>query len=107
MLWIPNESLKLVFNSYAIGQDNLAPAATRRSAGTTDTLVSRKMAATQAAIGSAWAPNAPVNWANVKRIHEDDSILVKYYDAKARAAPGVSEWRSASRWTSAANTAAA
>ena len=72
ILWIPNDSLKLVFNTYTLGQDNLA-------------------------IGSGYPnnggnPNAPIglpnpggtyiNYAHVTRYHEDDSVVWKYYDAK-------------------------
>jgi Putative beta-barrel porin-2, OmpL-like. bbp2/Carboxypeptidase regulatory-like domain len=71
VLWIPNDSIKLVFNSYFLGQDNLASGSGQPANGGNP----------NAAIGIA-NPNAPyVNYAKVQRIHEDDSILVKYYES--------------------------
>jgi Putative beta-barrel porin-2, OmpL-like. bbp2/Carboxypeptidase regulatory-like domain len=71
ILWIPNDSLKLVFNSYAIGQDNLASGSGYPA--------------------NSGNPNAPtglpnpggtyVNYANVTRVHEDDSVVWKYYES--------------------------
>jgi Putative beta-barrel porin-2, OmpL-like. bbp2/Carboxypeptidase regulatory-like domain len=71
ILWIPNDSLKLVFNTYTIGQDNLASGSGYPANG-----------------GN---PNAPtglpnpggtyVNYANVTRVHEDDSVLWKYFES--------------------------
>jgi hypothetical protein len=72
ILWIPNESFKLVLNSYAIGQDNLASGSGVPNNGGNP----------NADIGQP-NPNAPyINYAHVTRVHEDDSILWKYYDAK-------------------------
>jgi hypothetical protein len=31
----------------------------------------------------------PVDWSRVKRIHEEDSVLVKYYDAHGAGGAGV------------------
>jgi len=77
VLWIPNDSLKLVFNTYTLGQDNISnqftngvplnagPNGTQGSLYATETL-----------------PGTPsVNWSKVQRVHEDDSVLVKYYDS--------------------------
>ena len=33
----------------------------------------------------------PVNYANVTRVHEDDSVLVKYYDAHGQGGDGISK----------------
>jgi hypothetical protein len=72
ILWIPNESFKLVFNTYSIGQDNLASGSGVPNNGGNP----------NAAIGLP-NPNAPpINYANVTRVHEDDSLLWKYYEAK-------------------------
>jgi Putative beta-barrel porin-2, OmpL-like. bbp2/Carboxypeptidase regulatory-like domain len=81
ILWIPNESFKLVLNTYTIGEDNLAAGSGFPNNG-----------------GN---PNAPaglpnpggryVNYANVTRVHEDDSVLVKYYDAHGQNGAGVSK----------------
>ena len=82
VLWIPNDSLKLVFNSYAIGQDNLSyPVSNGQPANAGDPY---------AAVGTP-NPNAPpVDYSRVQRIHEDDSILVKYYDAHGQNGRGIS-----------------
>jgi hypothetical protein len=72
ILWIPNDSLKLVFNSYSIGEDNLAGGSGIPNNGGNP----------NAAIGQA-NPAAPfVNYAHVTRVHEDDSVVWKYYDEK-------------------------
>jgi hypothetical protein len=81
ILWIPNDSFKLVLNTYTIGEDNLATGSGFPNNG-----------------GN---PNAPaglpnpnghyINYANVTRVHEDDSILVKYYDAHGQNGAGVSK----------------
>jgi Putative beta-barrel porin-2, OmpL-like. bbp2 len=72
ILWIPSDRLKLVFNSYTLGQDNLASGSGVPNNG----------GSPNAAIGAP-NPAAPfINYRNVTRVHEDDSILWKYYDAK-------------------------
>jgi hypothetical protein len=81
ILWIPNDSFKLVLNTYTIGEDNLATGSGFPNNG-----------------GN---PNAPaglpnpnghyINYANVTRVHEDDSILLKYYDAHGQNGAGVSK----------------
>ncbi len=88
VLWIPNDSLKLVFNSYSIGQDNLASASGCPSSGGNP----------NASVGTSQINtitglcNVPtVNYANVTRVHEDDSILYKYYDAKGQNGLGISK----------------
>jgi hypothetical protein len=82
VLWIPNDSVKLVFNSYAIGQDNLSyPVSNGQPYNAGDRL---------AAVGT-FNPNAPpVDYSRVQRVHEDDSILVKYYDAHGQNGRGIS-----------------
>ena len=93
ILWIPNDSLKLVFNSYSIGQDNLnCQANSTVGAGTMDTLCRPQNGGNpNAAVGSYVGAGGPVDWSRVKRIHEDDSILVKYYDAHGKGGAGVSK----------------
>jgi hypothetical protein len=80
--WIPNDALKMVFNSYAIGEDNLSyPVSNGQpyNAGNPN-----------AAVGT-FNPNAPpVDYSRVQRVHEDDSILVKYYDAHGQNGLGIS-----------------
>ena len=80
ILWIPNDSLKLVFNTYSYGQDNLASGSGQPANGGNP----------NAPTGLP-NPNAPyVNYAKVQRVHEDDSILVKYYESNGQNGHGVS-----------------
>src|SRR5579871_2216286 len=72
VLWIPNDTFKLVLNSYSIGEDNLASGSGFPANGGNP----------NAAIGLANPGGTYVNYANVTRVHEDDSIEWKYYDAK-------------------------
>jgi hypothetical protein len=79
ILWIPNENFKLVFNTYSIGQDNLASGSGVPNNGGDPN-------------ASSGLPNpngTPINYANVTRVHEDDSLLWKYYEAKG--SPGLSK----------------
>ncbi|MBS0377574.1 MAG: TonB-dependent receptor [Proteobacteria bacterium] len=71
VLWIPNDRLKLVFNTYVLGQDNLASGSGFPANGGNP----------NAPIGQPNPGGTYVNYANVTRVHEDDSILWKYYDA--------------------------
>ena len=93
ILWIPNDSLKLVFNSYSIGQDNLScQTGGNGTVGTTDTLCQPQNGGNpHAAVGSYVGAGPAVNWSRVTRIHEDDSVLVKYYDAHGKGGAGVSK----------------
>ena len=80
VLWIPNDSLKLVFNTYSIGEDNLA----------TGSGVPNNGGDPNAPVGQP-NPNAPyINYAHVHRFHEDDSIVYKYYDSQGQNGRGVS-----------------
>ena len=72
VLWIPNDSFKLVFNTYTLGQDNLASGSGYPANGGNP----------NAAIGLPNPNGTYVNYARVTRVHEDDSLLWKYYDAK-------------------------
>ena len=88
ILWIPNDSFKLVLNTYAIGQDNLASGSGFPNNGGNP----------NAAIGAP-NPNAPfINYANVTRVHEDDSIVWKYYDARGSGGAGVSKMATSVTW---------
>jgi hypothetical protein len=93
ILWIPNDSLKLVFNSYSIGQDNLnCQTGGNGVRGTTDTLCQPQNGGNpNASAGSLVGAGRPIDYSRVKRIHEDDSILVKYYDARGKGGAGVSK----------------
>ncbi len=93
ILWIPNDSLKLVFNSYSIGQDNLnCQTGGNGIRGTADTLCQPQNGGNlNAAAGSLVGAGRPIDYSRVKRIHEDDSILVKYYDARGSGGAGVSK----------------
>jgi hypothetical protein len=72
ILWIPNDSIKLVFNTYAIGQDNLAGGSGYPNNGGNP----------NAPIGLPNRGGTYVNYAHVTRYHEDDSFLWKYYDPR-------------------------
>jgi Putative beta-barrel porin-2, OmpL-like. bbp2/Carboxypeptidase regulatory-like domain len=93
ILWIPNDSFKLVFNSYSIGQDNLdCQTNNPTGSGTVDTLCHPQNGGNpNASVGSYVGAGGPVDWSRVKRIHEDDSVLVKYYDAHGKGGNGVSK----------------
>ncbi|HLY66239.1 MAG TPA: TonB-dependent receptor, partial [Chloroflexota bacterium] len=87
VLWIPNENFKMVFNSYSIGQDNLASGSGVPNNG----------GSPNAAIGLP-NPVAPyINYANVTRVHEDDSLLWKYYEARD-SGPGLSKMATSITW---------
>jgi hypothetical protein len=91
ILWMPDDSLKLVFNSYSIGRDNLDCQA-NASQGTLDTLCQPQNGGSPtAAAGSLVGAGPPVDYSKVKRLHEDDSIEVKYYDARGAGGAGVSK----------------
>ena len=88
ILWIPNDSFKLVFNTYSIGQDNLA----------TGSGIPNNGGNPSAAIGAP-NPNAPyINYANVTRVHEDDSVEWKYFDARGSGGAGVSKMATSVTW---------
>jgi hypothetical protein len=93
ILWMPNDSLKLVFNSYSIGQDNLScQTAGNPGRGTTDSLCQpQNGGSANAPAGSLVGAGRPIDYSRVKRIHEDDSILVKYYDAHGMGGAGLSK----------------
>ena len=93
ILWIPNDSFKLVLNTYSIGQDNLnCQTAGNPACGTTDTLCQPQNGGNPyAAAGSLVGAGPPVDWSRVTRVHEDDSVLVKYYDAHGKGGAGVSK----------------
>ena len=72
ILWIPNDSLKMVWNTYTLGQDNFSSPLTNGHPYNGGNPL--------ADVGT-YNPNAPyVDWSRVQRVHEDDSILVKYYE---------------------------
>src|SRR3984957_7952295 len=100
VLWIPNNNVKLVFNSYSVGQDNLPCQANNNNGlGTTDVNCQPQNGGNpSAAAGSYAGAGPPVNYANVTRVHEDDSLLVKYYDAKGQGGNGVSKMAFSLTW---------
>ncbi len=81
VLWIPNDSFKLVFNTYMLGQDNLPSGSGFPNNGGNP----------NAPIGSPNPNGTYINYANVTRVHEDDSVLVKYYDARGEGGRGISK----------------
>jgi Putative beta-barrel porin-2, OmpL-like. bbp2/Carboxypeptidase regulatory-like domain len=88
ILWIPNDAFKLVLNSYAVGQDNLASGSGYPNNGGNP----------NAAIGLPNPDARYINYANVTRVHEDDSILWKYYDARGGGGAGVSKMATSVTW---------
>jgi hypothetical protein len=93
ILWIPNDRLKLVFNSYSVGQDNLpCQQISPTGQGTSNTNCQPQNGGNPfASVGSYVGAGPPVDYSRVKRVHEDDSVLVKYYDAKGQGGAGVSQ----------------
>ena len=93
ILWMPNDSLKLVFNGYSIGQDNLnCQSGGNGIRGTVDTLCQPQNGGDPSApAGSLVGAGPLINYSQVKRIHMDDSILVKYYDAHGNGGAGLSK----------------
>jgi hypothetical protein len=92
ILWMPNDALKLVFNSYSIGQDNLNCQSGNGARGTTDIACQPQNGGNpNASAGSLVGAGPPVDYSRVKRIHEDDSIEVKYYDARGMGGAGISK----------------
>jgi hypothetical protein len=80
VLWIPNDSLKLVANTYGVGQDNLSTGSGQPNNG-----------GNPLASAGQPNPNAPfIDYTKVQRFHEDDSIVWKYYDAQGQNGNGVS-----------------
>jgi hypothetical protein len=100
ILWIPSNDLKLVFNTYTAGQDNLPCQSNNASGqGTVDTPCQPQNGGNpNAAVGSYVGAGPPVNYANVTRVHEDDSLLVKYYDAHGLGGAGVSKMAFSLTW---------
>jgi Putative beta-barrel porin-2, OmpL-like. bbp2/Carboxypeptidase regulatory-like domain len=100
ILWIPSNNLKLVFNSYTAGQDNLScQANSNNGAGTMDTACQPQNGGNpSAAAGSYVGAGPPVNYSNVTRVHEDDSLLYKYYDAHGLGGAGVSKMAFSLTW---------
>jgi Putative beta-barrel porin-2, OmpL-like. bbp2/Carboxypeptidase regulatory-like domain len=89
ILWIPNDWFRLVLNSYSIGQDNLASGSGYPANGGNP----------NAAIGAPNPNGTYVNYANVTRVHEDDSIEWKYYDAANSGAGGAGISKMATSFT--------
>jgi hypothetical protein len=100
ILWIPNNNVKLVFNSYSVGQDNLpCQANSGNGIGTVDVNCQPQNGGNPSAAAGSYVGAGPlVNYANVTRVHEDDSLLVKYYDAKGQGGNGVSKMAFSLTW---------
>ena len=100
ILWIPSNNLKLVFNSYGVGQDNLpCQANSGNGIGTTDVNCQPQNGGNPSAAAGSYVGAGPlVNYANVTRVHEDDSLLYKYYDAKGLGGNGISKMAFSLTW---------
>ncbi len=101
ILWIPSDSLKMVFNSYSLGEDNVS------SSGPYQLCNGSNLYAPSAVYNeSAVQPNnvscpanAPyVNPGHIQRIHEDDSLLWKYYDGHGENGRGISRMAMSLTW---------
>jgi len=90
---MPNDSLKLVFNSYSVGQDNLpCQSGGNGVVGTVDVNCQPQNGGNPQCRGRiCGGSRSAVDYSRVKRIHEDDSIEVKYYDARGMGGAGVSK----------------
>lgn len=88
ILWIPNDRFKLVLNTYSVGQDNLASGSGYPNNGGNP----------NAAAGSPNPNGTYINYANVTRVHEDDSVEWKYYDAMGDGGAGVSKMATSVTW---------
>jgi Putative beta-barrel porin-2, OmpL-like. bbp2/Carboxypeptidase regulatory-like domain len=92
ILWIPNDSFKLVLNTYAVGQDNLNCQTNNGNQGTIDTLCQPQNGGNpHAAAGSYVGAGPLIDYSRVTRVHEDDSIEVKYFDAHGGGGDGLSK----------------
>jgi hypothetical protein len=93
ILWIPNDSFKLVFNTYSIGQDNLnCQTGGNGIQGTIDTLCQPQNGGNpRAAAGSFVGAGPLIDYSRVTRVHEDDSVLYKYFDAHGTGGAGISK----------------
>ncbi len=92
ILWIPDDSLKLVFNTYSVGQDNLNCQSANGNQGTIDSLCQPQNGGDgHAAVGSLAGAGPPVDYSRVTRVHEDDSIVLKYFDARGAGGAGLSK----------------
>ncbi len=100
ILWIPSNNVKMVFNSYSAGQDNLACQQNNNNGqGTLSTTCQPQNGGNpNAAVGSYLGAGPAVNYANVTRVHEDDSLLVKYYDAHGLGGNGISKMAFSLTW---------
>ena len=98
ILWIPNDRSSWCFNTYSSVRTIWQSAAATRTMAATPTRQSGRPIRTRTYI----------NYANVTRVHEDDSVEWKYYDAHGGGGRGhVEDGDVLHRGTSAANTAAA
>ena len=94
ILWIPNDSFKLVFNTYTVGQDNLNCQTnnTSGSNGTIDTMCQPQNGGNpHASAGSLVGAGPPIDYSRVTRVHEDDSVVWKYFDARGLGGTGISK----------------
>jgi Putative beta-barrel porin-2, OmpL-like. bbp2/Carboxypeptidase regulatory-like domain len=100
VLWIPSNNLKLVFNTYTAGQDNLACQQNNNNGpGTISTTCQPQNGGNPSAAAGSYVGAGPlVNYANVTRVHEDDSLLMKYYDAHGLGGNGISKMAFSLTW---------
>ena len=95
ILWIPSSNFKLVLNSYFLGEDNVSTGGIYQLCNGSNLLAPSASVNVPGSesnnVGNCPA-NAPyINPAHIQRFHEDDSILVKYFDAEGQNGSGLSK----------------
>jgi Putative beta-barrel porin-2, OmpL-like. bbp2/Carboxypeptidase regulatory-like domain len=102
ILWIPSDWLKLVFNTYTLGEDNVSSGGIYQLCNGTNLNAPSAVyneSATQPNNVGTCPSNAPyINPAHIQRIHEDDSLLVKYYDSRGQGGVGISRMAFSLTW---------
>jgi hypothetical protein len=101
ILYIPNDKYRLVFNTYTLGQDNLSNNATYSTPGSPGGVLSGNYYGTTINpcnagnpyenVGQCGGTYRGVNYAKVHRVHEDDSLEVKYFDAHGQEDSGLAK----------------
>jgi hypothetical protein len=113
ILYIPNDNIRLVWNTYTLGQDNIATNASCGGAAVNSctgnyygqAIDPCNYGPVNEGIGQCHPTGVPytgVNYAKVHRVHEDDSIEVKYFDSHDSPKSGLSKMginRMAFSWT--------
>jgi hypothetical protein len=101
ILWIPSDSLKMVFNTYTLGQDNVSSGGIYQLCNGSNlnapSAVYNESSTQPNTVGCAANP-PDINPGHIQRIHEDDSLLVKYYDSHGQSGMGISRMAFSLTW---------